>query len=191
MSRRARAAAALLATAALAACGGSPQESTASKVETTASALSTLDATALVQAACKRSFATRNACEACVDAQAGAFVKQKAITRRQAENIEDAFAHGACRARCIPTTCAIEGASCGSIPDLCGGTLDCGTACGTGAALNLQRCFCNDTTQLDLCGSFDCSSGLAQDAICGPVCATHGGELGTGCLVADPVCAAP
>jgi hypothetical protein len=31
---------------------------------------------------------------------------------------------GAC---CAPTTCAIQNANCGSIPDGCGGTLDCGT----------------------------------------------------------------
>lgn len=28
---------------------------------------------------------------------------------------------------CVPTTCAAEGANCGSIPDGCGGTLSCGT----------------------------------------------------------------
>ncbi|WP_437497765.1 calcium-binding EGF-like domain-containing protein [Sorangium sp. So ce1099] len=31
---------------------------------------------------------------------------------------------------CVPTTCAAEGASCGTIPDGCGGTLTCGGSCG-------------------------------------------------------------
>ena len=30
---------------------------------------------------------------------------------------------------CVPTTCAAEGATCGTIPDGCGGTLECGAAC--------------------------------------------------------------
>ncbi len=184
----------LVLAAALASCGGSSHdESTTSPepVGTTASALSRLDATAQIQASCKGAFATRDACEACVDAQADALVKQKAITRKQAASIEDVFEHGACRARCIPTTCAIEGATCGTIPDLCGGTLTCGASCGTNPTPNLQRCFCIDGTQLDICAQVDCSSGPAQDVICGPACATHGGELGTGCLSADPVCATP
>ena len=30
---------------------------------------------------------------------------------------------------CVPTTCAAQGASCGTIPDGCGGTLTCGGSC--------------------------------------------------------------
>jgi hypothetical protein len=33
---------------------------------------------------------------------------------------------------CVPTTCAAQGASCGTIPDGCGGTLTCGAPCGGG-----------------------------------------------------------
>ncbi|XXT24974.1 pentapeptide repeat-containing protein [Sorangium sp. So ce429] len=32
---------------------------------------------------------------------------------------------------CVPTTCAAQGATCGTIPDGCGGTLTCGAACAT------------------------------------------------------------
>ena len=32
---------------------------------------------------------------------------------------------------CVPTTCAAQGATCGTIPDGCGGTLTCGAACGS------------------------------------------------------------
>jgi hypothetical protein len=42
---------------------------------------------------------------------------------------------------CVPTFCYIKGANCGSIPDGCGGTLDCGSCpapetCGGGGAAN-------------------------------------------------------
>jgi hypothetical protein len=40
-------------------------------------------------------------------------------------------AHGSCFATgCAPTTCQAQGASCGSIPDGCGGTLECGACSG-------------------------------------------------------------
>jgi hypothetical protein len=54
---------------------------------------------------------------------------------------------------------------------------------------NLQRCFCQDGTQIELCAQVDCSSGPAQDEICGPVCASHGGESATGCLENHSSCA--
>jgi len=34
---------------------------------------------------------------------------------------------GVCPTPCTPTTCSAQGATCGGIPDGCGGTLDCGT----------------------------------------------------------------
>jgi sugar lactone lactonase YvrE len=71
------------------------------------------------------------------------------------------------------------------------GKTDPGTlAYPTASGPNLQRCFCQDATVLNICAPVDCSSGPAQDAICAPACSTHGGELGTGCLVADPSCSA-
>jgi hypothetical protein len=51
-------------------------------------------------------------------------------------------------------------------------------------------CICGDGTALNICATLDCGSGLAQDAICGPACAAHGGESATGCVPADPTCAA-
>jgi hypothetical protein len=58
---------------------------------------------------------------------------------------------GSCPAnavQCTPTTCAQQGATCGSIPDGCGNTLDCGsctapdTSCGGGGTPN--QCGCTD-----------------------------------------------
>jgi len=42
---------------------------------------------------------------------------------------------------CIPTTCETAGATCGDVPDTCGGTLSCGSCpdgetCGGGGAAN-------------------------------------------------------
>jgi hypothetical protein len=56
---------------------------------------------------------------------------------------------------------------------------------------NREICFCADNTLLNICASVDCDSGPAQDAVCGPACAAHGGELATGCIPADPSCAGP
>jgi len=55
---------------------------------------------------------------------------------------------------------------------------------------NRQICFCNDGTVLNICATVDCSSGPAQDVICGPACGDHGGERGTACIPDDPACAA-
>src|SRR5258706_10942170 len=44
-----------------------------------------------------------------------------------------AAAQEAPAARCIPTPCAVQGVTCGRIPDGCGGMLDCG-ACPPPAA---------------------------------------------------------
>lgn len=61
-------------------------------------------------------------------------------------------------------------------------------AAGPVAGPNLQNCICIDGARIEQCAQLDCTSSAAQDAICGPVCATHGGESATGCLVADPIC---
>jgi sugar lactone lactonase YvrE len=54
--------------------------------------------------------------------------------------------------------------------------------------VNLERCFCNNGTSVDVCAVVNCDSGLEQDAICGPACAGNGGELATACFPAEPVC---
>jgi hypothetical protein len=82
---------------------------------------------------------------------------------------------------CVPTTCAIAGASCGIIGDGCGGTINCGT-CAMGK----------------LCGGggvpYQCGGG----ATCTPAtCASLGatcGQVGDGCgniLNCGPACPAP
>jgi Peptidase family M28/PA domain len=56
---------------------------------------------------------------------------------------------------------------------------------------NLQICVCGDGTQIEMCAQVNCDSGPDQDEICGPVCATHGGERATGCRFNEPICLAP
>lgn len=46
---------------------------------------------------------------------------------------------GQCVAICVPTTCAAEGATCGSVPDGCGGSLVCGS-CATGEVCQSGVC---------------------------------------------------
>jgi hypothetical protein len=67
---------------------------------------------------------------------------------------------GTCVQTCTPTTCAAQGATCGTIPDGCGNTLDCGSCaapqtCGGGGTANV--CGCTPTT---------CA---AQGATCGTI----------------------
>jgi hypothetical protein len=89
---------------------------------------------------------------------------------------------------CTPTTCAAAGATCGTIPDGCGGTLSCGPCtapqtCGGGGIANV--CGCTPTT---------CA---AQGATCGTISNTCGGTLPCGscdagaCLICtdDHTCA--
>jgi hypothetical protein len=45
---------------------------------------------------------------------------------------------------CTPTTCDARGASCGSLPDGCGGNLDCGS-CPTGQACDAASNGCVET----------------------------------------------
>jgi hypothetical protein len=56
---------------------------------------------------------------------------------------------------------------------------------------NLQRCFCQDGSQIEFCAVVDCDSGPAQDLICGPACVSLGGVFATGCFVSEPICSVP
>ncbi|WP_438010952.1 hypothetical protein WME89_21170 [Sorangium sp. So ce321] len=51
---------------------------------------------------------------------------------------------GLCITTCIPTTCEAQGAVCGTIPDGCGDTLDCSSACadGGGTCASDNTCTC-------------------------------------------------
>ncbi len=81
---------------------------------------------------------------------------------------------------CVPTTCAAENATCGTIPDGCGGTLTCGSCdspyyCSTNqcvlpAGCNLQPCYAGATQQYTCCaaGQVTCSNG--QGCTCYDAC---------------------
>ena len=70
---------------------------------------------------------------------------------------------------CTPTPCSAKGATCGSIPDGCGGTLACGACnapltCGGGAA-GANVCGCTPESDADLCKALGatCGSLTASD----------------------------
>jgi hypothetical protein len=85
-------------------------------------------------------------------------------------------------------------------PDVCGAGTSNAVCCPSTAPMcvdgqcvaptgpNLLRCFCQDNTQIDICTSVNCDSGVEQDEVCGPLCASHGGESATACLFDDPSC---
>ena len=58
--------------------------------------------------------------------------------------------------RCVPTTCAREGALCGTVPDGCGVDMDCGR-CNRGMACTAHQCtgcdgVANSGLLFDACG---------------------------------------
>jgi len=66
---------------------------------------------------------------------------------------------------CTPSTCAAEGATCGSVPDGCGGTLACGSCSGP------QTCGGAGTANACGCAAVTCTGGKSQDpASCQCVC---------------------
>jgi hypothetical protein len=75
---------------------------------------------------------------------------------------------------CQKTTCAAHGATCGTIPDGCGGTLSCGT-CGIGQVCNGNACICQTTC-------------AAHGATCGTISDGCGGTLSCGTCASGQVC---
>jgi hypothetical protein len=145
------------------------------------SLLSTFDATTRVEAECKGTYTSPGACKSCVGVESDALVKQGLITKKQQELVVSSF-DAECKAKCIPTSCAIELKTCGSIPDGCGTTVVCGDNCSVPPGPDGLLCVCQDGTQLRFCTTLDCFSSAEQDAICGPACGSHGGEAATGCV---------
>ncbi len=84
---------------------------------------------------------------------------------------------------CTPTTCAARGASCGSISNGCGGTLQCGNCagsetCGGGGTANVCGCVPKTCAQLSAtCGSV--SDGCGGTLDCGG-CSDAGATCGGG-----------
>jgi hypothetical protein len=166
--------------------GGSPDPVEAAA--STRQALTSAEARTSVQATCKGSYANRGACTACVSHAVAALRHDTVITGAQGDAIISSFATNECRAACIPTTCAIEGAGCGTISTLCGGNLTCGGSCPP-AGPDRVFCVCSDNAVLNICAALDCSLSAEQDAICVPACGSHGGLSTTGCVPADASCA--
>jgi hypothetical protein len=93
---------------------------------------------------------------------------------------------GVCVQNCVPTTCEAQGAVCGTIPDGCGDTLDCG-GCGPGYGCQANQCvdvdecltdgICDvNATCTNLPGTFTCTcnAGYTGDGVTcnptGPTC---------------------
>ena len=82
---------------------------------------------------------------------------------------------------CTPTTCGAQGANCGTLPDGCGGTLDCGSCtgtdtCGGGGTPNV--CGCTD----------DGMTCINNGQICGPAINNCGHSISCGTCGAGRCC---
>jgi hypothetical protein len=87
--------------------------------------------------------------------------------------------NGKCTTKCTPTTCAAQGDPCGSIPNGCGGTLECascddGNECTTDVC-NAGTCENNPVADDTTC---DNGAGTCQNGDCVTPCIASGG---TGC----------
>jgi hypothetical protein len=149
----------------------------------------------LVQAVCRGTYDNAGQCVSCVATVTNGLLREGEVTRQDAGAIVNSFAQNECSLGCIPTSCAIEVKSCGSIDNGCGSEISCGSCAGGGACVNgvcpdsdRVRCICGDQILTDVCSEIDCSSGPANDAICVLVCANRGGLVGTGCIEDDPIC---
>lgn len=80
--------------------------------------------------------------------------------------------------RCVPTTCAAQGATCGEIPDTCGRTLRCGS-CDAPLVCDLQTHTCGDC-QPTTCAAKNKKCGIISDG-CGGLLNCDA-EPGGGCL---------
>ena len=96
---------------------------------------------------------------------------------------------------CTPTTCQAQGKNCGSIPDGCGGSLDCGTCnapqiCGGGGTANVCCPLCGGTTCVDLdsdrdhCGTCGTTCPGTTTCVSGE-CVCPSGETLCGSLCVD------
>jgi stigma-specific protein Stig1 len=87
---------------------------------------------------------------------------------------------------CVPTTCAASGATCGSLPDGCGGSLSCGT-CSAGETCSNNVCTSSADASLSCSSNADCAAGqTCINGVCtgqaldaGP--APDSGQDATGC----------
>jgi hypothetical protein len=112
-------------------------------------------------------------------------------------------ANGTERSACADVDCSSSSAQqtlCATACSARGGLT--GTVCSTGDATCVEppppppgtsslSCTCQDGTNIQYCAQVDCTSGPAQDQICGPACQPHGGEQATACFANAPSCAAP
>lgn len=129
---------------AIAACSSEPPS-----IGRASSALTDEDA---VRAECKGTYKNHGQCVACVaHASAGG-------------ELVSQFAQGECHDRCIRTSCAVEGKSCGRIPDGCDGFLTCGPSC------EAQPIFAADenhaTYEVRAVCRIDLSSSVGTDSSC-------------------------
>jgi hypothetical protein len=103
--------------------------------------------------------------------------------RRHLEN-HPCDCRGSCR-NCLTPECLPGGVECTSNIQCCSGICNLGT-CSAVTGPDLVTCACEDGTRIEACAT---CSGPAQAEVCMPLCASHGGLFGTGCLIInDPSC---
>ena len=139
-----------------------------------------------VQVACLGLYKNPGGCVKCVVNQTEMMMKSGQIPGGVAGQIRSFFASGMCKGACMPTSCAINAQVCGTLDLGCGTRATCGPVCHGGP--DLIQCICQDQTVRETCATLDCNSAPDQDAICGPICAPHGGESFVSCFPVNDAC---
>jgi hypothetical protein len=92
--------------------------------------------------------------------------------------------NGTCVQTCTPTTCEAHGQTCGTLPDGCGDTLNCG-GCDAGFACQAGQC-----VDVDDCASNPCQNGGAcDDGVNSYTCHCAPGFTGQNCEIDIDECA--
>jgi len=143
-----------------------------------------------VVASCGGPHATAHHCRECVKTAAITLQVSGLLTQQESQALQKDFRDACQDDGCLPTTCEVQGRSCGTRESFCGETLTCGPPCAITPGPERVVCFCNDGAQISACADGACGSFPGQAEVCAPVCESHGGSLGAGCFPADPACAA-
>jgi hypothetical protein len=98
-------------------------------------AVSTASALETVIEQCKGQHENHGQCVSCAAHALDQLDAISSISGDQKGELQSTFAHD-CENGCLASTCAAENAACGTISNLCGGTLDCGACnCGVGSGV--------------------------------------------------------
>jgi hypothetical protein len=151
-----------------------------------ASSASTYGCLAAVHVACDGELKNHGDCVSCVAHAVQDLAACSGLSGAEEAKIIVLFAHREEACACVPTSCAAQGATCGTMADGCGSTMDCGTCPNGQACGSNYACVCTPSTCSELgatCGTI--SDGCGNPLECGS-CSTPWLCLNNTCVWGGP-----